>query len=165
MIETIAGNGQDGSDGDGGPATEAKVMATGAVVGPDGSVYLAENSHRVRKVDPDGIITTVAGTGSAGYSGDGGPATQAALNFPTSLALGPDGSLYVGDIGNRRVRQIAPGGTITTFAGGGTQSGEGLPATDVRLGSLQGLALAPDGSLYLSEPSIRERSARSLPTV
>lgn len=151
VIETFAGNGQDGSDGDGGLATEAKVIATGLVVGPDGSVFLAENSHRVRKVDPDGIITTVAGTGVSGFSGDGGPATQAALNFPSSLALGPDGSLYVGDIGNNRIRRIAAGGTITTFAGGGTQAGEGLPATDVQLKVPQGVAVGPDGSVYLSE--------------
>jgi len=151
VIETFAGNGQDGSDGDGGPATEAKVIPTGLVVAPDGSVFLAENSHRVRRVDRDGIISTVAGTGAAGFSGDGGPATQAALNFPSSLALGPDGSLYVGDMGNNRVRRIAPGGTITTFAGGGAQSGEGLPATDVALEVPQGVAVGPDGSLYLSE--------------
>src|SRR5205823_6450678 len=89
-------------------------------VGPDGSVYYAEEArHRIQKLAPNGTITTVAGTGTAGYSGDGGPATAAQLSFPFGVTLGADGSLYIADSNNNRIRKVDPSGIITTFAGGG----------------------------------------------
>ncbi|HEX2046505.1 MAG TPA: RHS repeat-associated core domain-containing protein [Acidimicrobiales bacterium] len=154
VIDTVAGNGQFGFGGDGEAATSAMLRGpSGVVVAPDGSLYVADSgNHRVRRVDTSGVITTVAGTGFNGFSGDGGPATQATLNSPGPLALGPDGSLYVGDVLNFRIRRISPGGTITTFAGGGsTSSGGGVPATDFQF-SVGGLAVGPDGAVYISEP-------------
>ena len=101
-------------------------------MGPDGNLYIADrNNNRIRRVGPDGIIITVAGNGISGFSGDGGPATQAALSAPFGMAVGPDGSLYIGDRNNRRVRRVGPDGIITTVAGNGQSgfSGDGGPAT------------------------------------
>jgi YD repeat-containing protein len=127
MITTVAGNGQVGFGGDGGPATAAKLSAPSEVaVGPDRSLYIVD-VLRVRQVGPDGTITTVAGNGESGFSGDGGPATAAKL-FPLSgVAVGPDGSLYIADYGNNRVRRVAPAwpgfsaGDILVASGDGSQ--------------------------------------------
>ena len=122
VIRTVAGNGTPGYGGDGGPATQAMLnVPTRVVVGPDGAFYIAdETNHRIRRVGPDGIITTVAGNGTPGYGGDGGPATQALLCFPWDVAFGSDGSLYIADSSNHRIRRVAPDGIITTVAGNGT---------------------------------------------
>jgi RHS repeat-associated protein len=155
-ITAAAGNGIEGFSGDGGPATEAQ-LALGAAdiaVGPDGSLYIADDSnHRVRRVGPDGLITTFAGNGTFGFSGDGGPATEAQLFLPRVLTVGPDGSLYIGDDQGRRIRKVRPDGIITTVAGNGTVgvSGDGGPATEAQLGFITGLAVGPDGSLYLAD--------------
>ena len=129
IITTIAGNGQFGSmgEGDGGPATAAKIgIVAHAAPDSQGGLYIAElNSNRVRHIRPDGIIETVAGTGALGYTGDGGPATQAALNFPFDVALGPDGSVYVAEVFNHVIRRIAPDGIISTYAGRARNFGEG----------------------------------------
>jgi RHS repeat-associated protein len=152
-ITTVAGGGS--ALGDGGAATQARLANPAAVaVGPDGSVYVADTGdNRVRKVAPDGTITTVVGTGTAGFGGDGGPATQAELNAPGGIAVGADGSLYVADTANNRVRRVAPGGTITTVAGTGVAGfgGDGMPATQAELSGPLGLALGPDGSLYVAD--------------
>jgi hypothetical protein len=126
-ITTIAGNGTLGSSGDGGPATQAQLDAPARIaVGPDGSLYIADaGNHRIRHVAPDGIITTVAGNGTYGYSGDNGPATQAYLQHPQGLAVGSDSSLYVADYFNHRIRRIGPDGIITTVAGTGTSGSSG----------------------------------------
>jgi RHS repeat-associated protein len=117
VIKPFAGTGSSGSSGDGGQAANANIGNVGGMaVGPDGSVYYAEsNFHRIRKIAPDGIITTVAGTGTGGFSGDGGPATAAKLSTPNDVSVGPDGSVYISDGNNARVRKVDPAGTITTL--------------------------------------------------
>src|SRR5207248_670251 len=128
----------------------------GVAVGPDGSVYVADRINlTVRKVAPNGVITTLAGTGAYGFDGDGGPATAARLAAPEGVAVGPDGSVYIADSGNGRVRRVAPGGIITTVAGGGAGGlaalGDGLPATAAQLLNPLGVAVAPDGRLYIAD--------------
>jgi len=120
IITTVAGNGEPGSSRDGGAATLARVWFPGSVlIDAIGHLYITErgNSHRIRKVDPDGVITTIAGCGSQGFSGDGGPATRACMSQPNDLYLDPADNLYVADWGNSRVRKIDPKGIITTIAG------------------------------------------------
>ena len=120
IITTAAGNGTMGFSGDGGKATEAQLSdGFWNIVGaPDGSLFIADgNNHRVRKVDPNGIITTYAGNGAENYSGDGGKAIEAGIPGPDGLTLGPDGSLYITDTTDFRVRKVAPDGTISTVAG------------------------------------------------
>jgi len=155
IITTVAGTGASGSSGDGGPATQATLRTPRAIaVAPDGSFYFADNgNHRIRRVGPDGIITTVAGTGAPAFSGDGGAATQAALNAPTGVAVAADGSFYIADQGNHRIRRVGPDGIITTVAGTGASgsSGDGGPATQASFSSPQGVAVAPDGSLYIAD--------------
>jgi RHS repeat-associated protein len=159
-ITTVAGNGTLGFSGDGGPATQAALgYPIEVAVAPDGSLYFADNdNNRIRRVGPDGIITTVAGNGSGDFSGDGGPATQAGIGFqqgrfPTGLAVAPDGSLYIGDRFNNRIRRVGPDGIITTVAGNGISdfSGDGGPATQAALRNPSGVAVAPDGSLYIAD--------------
>jgi RHS repeat-associated protein len=151
MIDTAAGTGGSEYNGDGGPATQANLWdPRGIDVGPDGSLYIAELQNcRIRKVDPQGTITTIAGNGQRGFSGDGGQATAAKLNNPGSVALGPDGSVYFSDYGNGRIRKIAPNGVITTVAGGGSSGQDGIPATEASIGAY-GLDVATDGSLYIT---------------
>jgi RHS repeat-associated protein len=160
IITTVAGNGvppTGGDQGDGGLATQARLSGpTGVAVGPDGSFFIAQQNalSRIFRVDPNGIITTVAGTGSPGFSGDGGPATQAQLNFPSGVAVGPDGSLFIADTNNSRIRRVRPDGIITTVAGGGNPAdglGDGGPATQAALSSTYGVAVGPDGSLHIGD--------------
>src|SRR5262249_20621834 len=133
VITTVAGNGDYGFEGDGGPAAAARLSEPrGVAVGPDGGLFIADTfNHRVRRVGPDGVITTVAGNDTPGFSGDGGPATAAQLSEPRGVAVGPDGSLFIADLGNRRVRRVGADGVITTMAGNGTPgfNGDGGPAT------------------------------------
>jgi uncharacterized protein (TIGR03437 family) len=107
----------------------------------------------VRKISVDGVVTTVAGTGTAGFGGDGGPATQAFLNMPYGLAVGPAGDLYVADLGNHRVRHITPDGTISTAAGNGAcgSTGDGGPAAAAAVCGPRNLFLDRAGNLYISE--------------
>ncbi len=138
VITTIAGNGIYGYGGDGGPAKEASLsIPIGIALAPDGSLYIADtNNHRIRRVGPDGLITTITGNGIYGYGGDGGPATEASLYSPNGIALAPDGSLYIADTGNHRIRQgKVPIGLITTVAGNGNTvyGGDGGPATEASL--------------------------------
>jgi RHS repeat-associated protein len=157
-MTTVAGDGFNGFGGDGGPATAASLNLgpcfSGLAVGPDGTLYIADSvNSRVRRVGPDGLITTFAGTGTFGSGGDGGPAIKASLELPTGLALGPDGSLYIADSGASRVRRVGPDGTITAFAGTGTGGfrGDGGPATAAALNFPTGLAVGPDGGLYIAD--------------
>lgn len=155
VLSTIAGTDGPGYGGDGGPATNALLAFPEAVAtAPDGVLYVADTSnHRVRRVGPNGMIATIAGTGAAGYSGDGDVATQAQLNSPSGLAVGRDGTLYVADSGNWVVRRVAIDGTIATVAGDGDLGvdGDGGPATRARLAGPFGLAVAPDGALYVAD--------------
>jgi RHS repeat-associated protein/uncharacterized repeat protein (TIGR01451 family) len=155
IISTVAGAIESGFGGDGGPATLARLNSVQDVaVGPDGSLYIADGvNHRIRRVGPDGIISTVAGTGVSGFGGDGGPATLAQLDVPESVAMGPDGSLYIADTGNHRIRRLSPDGIISTVAGTGASGfgGDGGPATQARLHLPEGIAFGPDGSLYVAD--------------
>ena len=108
IITTVAGPGVESLYRDGGPATQAYLGGPyGLEVGPDGTIYIGTQHHRVRRVATDGIITTIAGTGLPGSTGDGGPATQAKIDQAYAVALGQDGSLYIGDNPNSRVRKVA----------------------------------------------------------
>jgi uncharacterized protein (TIGR03437 family) len=155
IITTIAGNGTQGHSGDGGPAASAQVFDPYApVVDRAGNLYFAEiNNHTIRKISASGIITTVAGTGTKGYSGDGGPAVNAQLSSPTGLAVDSAGSLYISDHGNYRVRKVSPAGIITSIAGTGTQgfSGDGGPAGAARLMGPFGLAVDAAGNVYAAD--------------
>ncbi len=153
IISTVAGDGSCCSSGDGSPATRASVGDPfGVAIGPDGSLYIASQAGgRIRRVGPDGIINTVAGNGSWAFSGDGGPATAAALKDPVGVALGADGSIYIADWQNSRIRRVGPDGIISTVAGNGICcfSGDGGPATEASVGYPTGVALGADGSLYI----------------
>jgi len=154
IITTFAGTGTASSAGDGGPAISAQLSGPRHLAIASGSLYIAENAgNQVRRVDlATGTITTVAGTGVAGFSGDGSPATAAQLSAPQQLAVG-SGSLYIADTSNNRVRRVdLATGTITTFAGTGTSgfSGDGGPATAAQLSYPVGLAIG-SGNLYISD--------------
>jgi len=131
-IGTVAGTGTDGYSGDGGPATAAMIdTAQALAVDSSGNLYIADTyNHRIRKVSPNGTITTVAGTGVAGFAGDGGAGTSARLNYPDGVAVDSAGNVYIADCNNHRIRKLTPGGTITTVAGNGTDgnSGDNGPA-------------------------------------
>lgn len=122
IIQTVAGNGTVGSAGNGGPALSAALSGPLSVaVGADGSVYVTDHPGCVRKVTRAGIISVFAGVcGNSGFAGDGGAATQALFAQPQDLAFGPDGSLFIADGMNHRVRRVTPSGTISTVAGSGT---------------------------------------------
>ncbi len=155
VISTVAGTGEPGFGGDGGPATGALLSRpTGAAVAPDGTLYIADTeNHRVRRVARDGTITTLAGTGEEGFGGDGGPAARALLSSPDDLGLAPDGSVYISDQGNHRVRRVAPDGTIATVAGTGEAGfgGDGGAATRSLLEGITAVVVQADGTWYLSE--------------
>jgi trimeric autotransporter adhesin len=120
VITTVAGNGNSGYNGDGIPATKATLFQpAGIAVDGSGNIYIADTQNfRVRMVDTNGIISTLAGTGANGYSGDGGPASQALLHQPTGVAVDAAGNIYIADANNAAVRKIATNGIITTVAGG-----------------------------------------------
>jgi uncharacterized protein (TIGR03437 family) len=153
VITTVAGNGDYDYTSDGGPATGAPLASPGALaVDASKNLYITDSyNQRVRKVSSDGIITTVAGNGTAGYSGDGGPPTSAELYFPAGVAVGSDGSLYIADSANSRIRKVS-GGVITTVAGGGSNGlGDGGPATSAQLGGPGGVAVDGSGNLYIAD--------------
>ena len=146
IITTIAGDGTSGDTGDGGPATAAQLGNPSSVdIDSDGNVFISDSYwHRVRRVDAaDGIITTVAGTGSMGFAGDGGDATDAQLAFPREVIVSSDGDLYIADALNFRVRRVsADSGLIDTVAGGALgSSGDGIPARGAALPNPHGLSI------------------------
>ena len=154
-IATFAGTGVQGSTGDGGPATSAQVNDPyGIVRGPDGAIWFCEHAgHRIRRIAPDGTISTVAGTGVKGYTGDGGPATLATFDLPHELRFDSSGNLYVADTGNNAVRRIdLKSGIITTFAGGTKakgETGDGGPAHQASLNGPHSIQISPDDILYI----------------
>ncbi|HYW48040.1 MAG TPA: hypothetical protein VE959_34570 [Bryobacteraceae bacterium] len=162
IITTVAGSGVPGYSGDGGPATSAQLLHPDQVaVDGSGNLYIADYSNnRVRKVS-NGIITTVAGTGVPGYSGDGAAATNATLHFPSSVAVTPSGDLYIAEYWNQRIRKVS-GGVITTFAGNGLYGadGDGLPPTGAQLLKPHGVALDAADTLYIAD-SYNHRVLRS----
>ncbi|HVW25527.1 MAG TPA: RHS repeat-associated core domain-containing protein [Polyangiaceae bacterium] len=160
--------------GDGGAALNAILVTPSAVaVGPDGSVYVSEvgkdgvaGGHRVRRILPDGTIRTVAGTGNEGFSGDGHQATAAALSKPHGLAVAPDGTLYIADQGNARIRRVTPDGLIQTIFGGGDEKPEDATlAEKAKIDSPDGLALGKDGALYVAAQRALYRLAPGLPAI
>jgi len=155
IITTVAGNGNEGYGGDGGPAISAMLdRPVSVAVGSDGSIFFLDLlNYRIRRIGPDGIITTVAGNGICGYSGDGGPATSASISSGEGITVGPDGSIYIADSSNNRVRRVGPDGIITTVAGVGYESygGDGGPATSARLALPYGVAVGPDRNIYIAD--------------
>jgi sugar lactone lactonase YvrE len=159
VITTVAGNGTTGFSGDGGPATSAQLSEPyGVAVDSSGNLYISDSgNNRIRKVS-NGVITTVAGDGMEGYSGDGGPATSAWLYNPYRVAVDSAGSTYIAetspylDIGNDRIRKVS-NGVITTVAGNGTTgfSGDGGPASSAELDQVDGVAVDSAGNLYISD--------------
>src|SRR5581483_4756305 len=156
-ITTVAGTGSAGYSGDGGPATQAQINnPRGVFALPDGGfIFPDSNNQRVRRVWPDGTITTVAGNGTQGFSGDGGPATAAELSIPFAVAPTPDGGFLIDDVNNQRIRKVSSSGTITTVAGNGVAgySGDGGPATSAELDNPHNLAVFPDGSFLIADAS------------
>ncbi len=153
LITTVAGNGEQGYDGDDKPATSSHVTSpTDVEVDDSGNLYIAESS-RIRRVDPAGRITTVAGTGEQGYDGDDKPATSARLNYPQAVAIDASGNLYIADTNNHRVRRVDTSGRITTVAGTGEEGydGDGGPATSARIYRPYDLAVDAAGNLYFSD--------------
>ncbi len=158
-LVTVAGDGFEGMKGDGGPAILAQMrLAAHVAMDGTGNLYVVDQrNHRVRRIAPDGTITTVAGSGnghmSAGYGGDGGPATAAQLNHPSAVAVDAAGNIYIADMMNHRVRRVTPDGKIATVAGNGRPgySGDGGPGTAGQLNFPAGLALDPAGNLYIAD--------------
>ena len=158
VISTYAGGGTSGL-GDGGPATQAQLSTVyGLTIAPDDSLVIADTfNHRIRRVDSNGIIATVAGNGTAGYAGDSGPATSAELNDPTGITYDSSGNLYIADFSNMRVREVTADGLISTVAGngqadtGGTGLGDGLPAILASLSGPYSVAVDNSGNLYISD--------------
>jgi hypothetical protein len=190
-METLAGTGEPGDSGDGGPAIQARIRTVeGASQGIDfdraGGIYFTDSgNHRIRKIALDGTITTVAGTVSTvfgpfgeplgGFSGDGGPALQAALNTPSDLAVDSEGALYIADEKNFRIRKVSPDGIITTVAGIGPTgqdalgrpiggyNGDGIPGSQASLTDPVSIALDEAGNLYISDGlRIRKMNAQGI---
>lgn len=155
IITTVAGDGTFGYNGDGIPATSAQLsVPSGAAVDSAGNLYFADAyNNRIRKVSTSGVITTVAGTGIAGYNGDHIPAASAQLNFPQSVALDSAGNLYIAEYSNNRVRKVSTSGMISTVAGTGTPgyNGDGIPAAAAQLSHPESVAVDSDGNVYIAD--------------
>jgi len=172
VITTVAGNGTAGYSGDNISATSAQLNnSSGLAVDAAGNLYIADyGNNRIRKVTPGGLITTVAGNGNSGYSGDNGPATGTQLFDPEGVGLDVAGNLYIADSGNRRIRMVtAATGIITTVAGSGRLgfSGDGGPATSAQL-SPDAVAIDGVGNLYIADSynqRIRTVSVSSAPLI
>lgn len=152
-VSLVAGGGE---GGDGSPAVKARLKSPfGLVVTPSGAVVFVEmTGHRVRKIDANGLLTTIAGTGQEGFSGDGGEASKAEFKGMHALAVAPEGDLYIADTWNNRVRKIDAEGRIATIAGTGEAgfSGDGGPATSAKFGGIYSIALTADGgTMYLAD--------------
>jgi sugar lactone lactonase YvrE len=155
IIRTIAGNGQMGFNGDGLAVGASLNGVSGIVVDASGAVIISDsNNQRVRKITPDGQLRTIAGTGNVGYNGDG-PALSVNFFTPWGLALDPEGTLYIADTNNTRIRRLTAAGNIETIAGYGTQgfAGDGGPARLAQFSGATGVAWYPSGELYIADSS------------
>ncbi len=156
VLRSVAGRGFLGDAGDGGQATGADFnLLRGVAADSRGNIYISDsNSHRVRRISPDGIISPFAGTGTSGYSGDGGPAVTARIANPGDVAVGPNNEIFFADEGNRRIRKISVSGIISTVAGSGTPGdyAEGANALTAPIFGPAGLAFDGSGDLFFTEP-------------
>lgn len=168
-ISVVAGTGDPGGKGDGGVATEAELVEPRTIaVGPDGSIFVAEpKAHRVRRIDPTGTITTYAGTGKSGFSGDGGPATEAKLDLPRGVAADGAGNVYIADSLNQRIRRVDRAGVITTVAGRGepcyfsasNTCGDGGPPLEAGFATPRAVEAGAGGHLFITD-TFNERVRR-----
>jgi uncharacterized protein (TIGR03437 family) len=156
-IQTVAGTGTASYSGDGGPATSASInVAVDVFADRSGNLFIADQfNHRIRKISSNGIITTVAGNGTPGYSGDGGAATGAQINTPTGVCADPSGTLYIAEPGNQRIRKVDTSGIITTFAGNGSSaySGDGGPAASASFYNAVRCAVDASGNVLVADQS------------
>ena len=156
-LKVVAGTGHAGYSNDGAAATGAMLDRPGGLaVDRHGNLYIADSgNNRIRKVDTNGTITTVAGGGGKYYgdTGDGGPATKARLSFPFGVAVARDGTIYIADTGNNRLREVMLSGTIRALAGTGTagSAGDGGPALSAQLSAPEGIALDGNGNLFVAD--------------
>ena len=154
-LTRVAGNGRPGNSGDGGPAAAAQLsFPMGLAADTAGNLFVADrDASVVRKIAANGIITTVAGSGTPGFAGDGGAATSAQINGPYGVAVGAGGSLYIADTGNNVVRKVSPDGAIRTVAGTGTPGylGDGGAALSAWLNAPEAVAVDAEGDLYIAD--------------
>jgi sugar lactone lactonase YvrE len=148
VVTTLAGSSAGGIDGTG---TGAQFNGpSGLAIGPDGNIYVADRSnHRIRKVTPGGVVTTLAGSGANAFAD--GTGTAASFHEPQAIAIGPDGTIYVADRSNQRIRKVTPGGVVTTLAGNGTAAFADGTGSAARFNYPQGVAVGPDGNIYVGE--------------
>ncbi len=155
LMSTVAGTGVRGYFGDGGAAAAAHLNAPlGIAADPMGNLYIADSgNHAIRKVNAAGVISTLAGSGARGYSGDGGPGPLARFNFPAAVAADGQGFVFVADTFNQRIRRVAPDGTVATIAGDGSEgfSGDGGPAERAQLRNPAALAIDGAGMVYIAD--------------
>ena len=153
-IHTVAGTGKPGFHGDNGPAVEAQLdFPVGVAVDKAANLYIADSfNQRIRRVDSSGTITTIAGTGKPGFDGDGGPAIQARLSFPSDVAVDKAANLYIADSGNNSIRRVDASGTITTIAGTGERGffWDVGPAVEAKLDLPRGVAVDKAANLYIA---------------
>src|SRR5262249_4252058 len=150
IITTVAG-----MNDDGGPATFAQLnFPNGVAADAAGNLFIADtDSQRIRKISPDGVISTVAGNGAAGLRGDGGPATSAQLNYPAGVAVDSFGDLFIADTRNQRIRKVTNTGIIITVAGNGSSgfNGDGGSALLAELNDPRGVAVDREGNLFIAD--------------
>jgi DNA-binding beta-propeller fold protein YncE len=155
IISTVAGTGEAGFSGDGGPATKAALdFPAGMAFDAQGRLLIADmNNHVVRRLGTDGIISTFAGTpGSAGFGGDGAAATSAQLSSPADLSVDAEGGVIIADSDNNKIRRIDAAGVISTIAGSSAgYGGDGGPALQAQFDAPQGVAVRPDGAIYVAD--------------
>ena len=158
LITTFAGNGSPGYSGDDGPATDATInYPKGLIADQSGNVFIADTlNHRIRKVDPDGIITNFAGDGSSGHSGNGGPATSASMDEPHGVAVDGLGNIYIADTKNHRIRMVDTSDTMSPFAGSGNNSyqeltDEDVLATTASLNEPNGVYVDASGNVFIAD--------------
>ncbi len=153
IISTVAGGGTKGL-GDGGAADSAELTPWGVALDASGNMYIADfYGNRIRKVNTNGIISTIAGDSDGNYSGDGGPATASALNNPTGVIIDATGNIYITDSGDFRIRKVNTNGIISTYAGDGISgySGDGGLATTAKMGYIPALAIDGSGNVYITD--------------